>query len=137
MLRLVLDNNVVNLLSGQAGLRANDLRPFRRGLKRKARDGDWQFEGSLFLILEMLGIGKAGRYSAAFSLYWDLIEGRVLKPWDVRVREEMHLRRPLHQDEMFLGAQTVMDIYKIARGAKNHGRFTELVRNQRSYTVER
>jgi hypothetical protein len=131
MLRLVLDNNILNRLSGQAPLPANDLRRLRRGLKRKAAEGEWHFVGSCRLITEMLGIPDAARYSIAFSLYWDLIKGRVLKPWSLRVQEEMRLRRPLQEHEMLLDEKTVMQIYRAAKQARNHGPILDMVRHQK------
>jgi hypothetical protein len=131
MLRVILDNSVVNLLSGQARLPANDLRVLKRGLKRKAAEGEWHFPGSVVLIAEMLGIRDPGRYSVAFCLYWDLIKGRVLKPWSLRVQEEMRLRRPLQEHEMLLDEKTVMQIYRAAKQARNHGPILDTVRHQK------
>lgn len=131
MLRVILDNTVMNLLSGQAGLPANDLRCLKRGLKRKAAEGEWRFAGGIVLIAEMMGTADARRYSAAFTLCCDLIGGRLLKPWDLRVRDEMKLRRPLREEEALFDPKSATQIYEAAKHPKAHGPILDVVRNEK------
>ncbi len=110
MLRLLLDNTIINLLSGQAKLSRHERDRLRVGLRRKVAQEEWRVVGSVPLIEEMCGIGDRTKYEVASSLYWDLIRGRILKPWQYRIRAEMEKGSALTGEEMELDKQLIQRI---------------------------
>lgn len=126
-MRLVLDNTTLNRLTGQADLSRHDLDRLKLGLKRKTVSGEWHVPGSIFLIAEMCGIGDSLRFKAAFSLYWKLVQGQLLKPWPQRITDELRLQRPLRAEEMMLDEARVAHVYREATtGARIHDTLEEV-----------
>ena len=131
MLHLVLDNTIINSLCGQSELSRHDLQRLILGLKRKTSERRWDVTGSVSLIEEILGVRDAMAYEQAISLFWDLTRGRLFRPDDDRVSDELWFQRPLAENEVLLDTATVNELRQATRNPEEVAETLDAVRKKK------
>lgn len=111
------DNTTINYLIDKPGMSGHELDNLRNQLVDQVRDGKIAVIGSLSLLEEIMGTAAKDKtkYRQMVTLFWELVGGRVLKPWNTRMHEEVKNGYRLPETDLYLDSDTLRKIHDLMK----------------------
>ena len=98
-------------------------------LKGLVENKKFEVIGSLTLLDELAGLAESdfALYQNTVSNYHGLIKSKMLKPWNILIRLEIDLKRPLAFKESILDANDVEKAFRLMKDSQNSNNISDEV----------
>ena len=133
-MRILFDNNAFAYLTQRP-----QLAKVLTNLKGLVENEQFEVIGSLTLLEELAGLAKSdfALYQNTVFNYHGLIKSKMLKPWNILIRLEINLKRPLAFEESILDANDVKRAYRLMKDSQKPNNISdEVYKLKQSYKTK-